>query len=108
MPFTFQERAFRSTMIHPSESQSLTSSVKGEVKKKHISFGWNFSCFAAHFKPLVLRQPKFTRVKEPTLLCRQVTQSINPNKTLIQLSYLEPRAALGKIYYHYHRVAGWA
>ena len=21
---------------------------KVEVKKKHISFGWNFSCFAAH------------------------------------------------------------
>jgi bifunctional DNA-binding transcriptional regulator/antitoxin component of YhaV-PrlF toxin-antitoxin module len=24
------------------------SSIKVEVKKKHISFGWNFSCFAAH------------------------------------------------------------
>jgi hypothetical protein len=24
------------------------SSIKGEVKKKHISFGWTFSCFAAH------------------------------------------------------------
>jgi hypothetical protein len=23
-------------------------SIKVEVKKKHISFGWNFSCFAAH------------------------------------------------------------
>jgi hypothetical protein len=23
-------------------------SIKGEVKKKHISFGWNFSCFSAH------------------------------------------------------------
>jgi hypothetical protein len=21
--------------------------IKGEVKKKHTSFGWNFSCFAA-------------------------------------------------------------
>ncbi len=26
----------------------LVCSIKGEVKKKHISFGWNFSCFAAH------------------------------------------------------------
>ena len=25
----------------------LISSIKGEVKKKHTSFGWNFSCFAA-------------------------------------------------------------
>jgi hypothetical protein len=24
------------------------SSIKGEVKKKHLSFGWNFSCFSAH------------------------------------------------------------
>jgi hypothetical protein len=22
--------------------------MKGAVKKKHISFGWNFSCFAVH------------------------------------------------------------
>src|SRR6267142_2773726 len=29
-------------------SACLISSIKGEVKKKHISFGWNFSCFAAH------------------------------------------------------------
>jgi hypothetical protein len=27
---------------------SLMSSIKGEVKKKHISCGWTFSCFAAH------------------------------------------------------------
>jgi hypothetical protein len=26
----------------------LISSVKGEVKKKHLSIGWSFSCFAAH------------------------------------------------------------
>ncbi len=26
----------------------LVGSIKVEVKKKHISFGWNFSCFAAH------------------------------------------------------------
>jgi len=26
----------------------LTSSIKGKVKKKHISVGWDFSCFAAH------------------------------------------------------------
>jgi len=24
------------------------SSIKVEVKKKHVSFGWSFSCFAAH------------------------------------------------------------
>jgi len=28
--------------------QLLVSSIKGEVKKKHLSDGWNFSCFAAH------------------------------------------------------------
>ncbi len=28
--------------------QLLVSSIKVEVKKKHISCGWNFSCFAAH------------------------------------------------------------
>src|SRR5580704_12047947 len=27
---------------------SLMSSIKGEVKKKHISFGWSFFCFSAH------------------------------------------------------------
>jgi membrane protease YdiL (CAAX protease family) len=26
----------------------LVSSIKVEVKKKHISLGWNFACFAAH------------------------------------------------------------
>jgi hypothetical protein len=26
----------------------LESSLKGEVKKKHNSNGWSFSCFAAH------------------------------------------------------------
>jgi hypothetical protein len=26
----------------------LRSSIKVGVKKKHISFGWSFSCFAAH------------------------------------------------------------
>jgi uncharacterized membrane protein len=29
-------------------SRLLISSIKGEVKKKHISFGWTFSCFSAH------------------------------------------------------------
>jgi hypothetical protein len=24
------------------------SSIRGEVKKKHFSAGWKFSCFAAH------------------------------------------------------------
>ena len=28
--------------------RGLVSSIKGEVKKKHISLGWNFSCFSAH------------------------------------------------------------
>jgi hypothetical protein len=29
-------------------SEFLDRSIKVEVKKKHISCGWNFSCFAAH------------------------------------------------------------
>ena len=29
-------------------TQVLISSIKGEVKKKHISNGWTFSWFAAH------------------------------------------------------------
>jgi hypothetical protein len=24
------------------------TAIKGEVKKKHVSFGWKFSSFAAH------------------------------------------------------------
>jgi len=32
----------------PAFSSHLISSIKEEVKKKHISFGWNFSCFSAH------------------------------------------------------------
>jgi hypothetical protein len=28
--------------------QLLICSIKAEVKKKHISFGWKFSCFSAH------------------------------------------------------------
>jgi hypothetical protein len=30
------------------ERYALRRSIKVEVKKKHISRGWNFSCFAAH------------------------------------------------------------
>jgi hypothetical protein len=30
---------------HPA---GVAKAIKVEVKKKHISFGWNFSCFAAH------------------------------------------------------------
>jgi hypothetical protein len=30
-----------------SRGQRLVSSIKVEVKKKHVPFGWNFSCFAA-------------------------------------------------------------
>ena len=31
-----------------SDSTCLISSIKVEVKKKHLSCGWSFSCFAAH------------------------------------------------------------
>jgi hypothetical protein len=33
---------------HLSCCQPLVSSIKVEVKKKHLSSGRNFSCFAAH------------------------------------------------------------
>jgi hypothetical protein len=32
-----------------------TTSLKGEVKKKHNANGWSFSCFAAH----LLKQERF-------------------------------------------------
>jgi hypothetical protein len=32
----------------PGLDRSIKGSIKGEVKKKHISCGWTFSCFAAH------------------------------------------------------------
>src|ERR1700693_2256280 len=38
----------------PFYDKLLVSSIKGEVKKKHFSFGWNFSCFSAHSIELVL------------------------------------------------------
>ena len=31
-----------------SWSTRLVSSIKGEVKKKHVCNGWPFPCFAAH------------------------------------------------------------
>jgi hypothetical protein len=31
-----------------SNSTCLVGSIKGKVKKKHFSRGWNFSTFAAH------------------------------------------------------------
>ena len=34
--------------VDQNKSKLLVSSIKGEVKKKHISVGWTFSCFAAH------------------------------------------------------------
>jgi hypothetical protein len=34
--------------IASATGQLLISSIKEEVKKKHISFGRNFSCFSAH------------------------------------------------------------
>jgi hypothetical protein len=34
--------------------QVLVSSIKEEVKKKHISSGWSFSCFSAHLIELDL------------------------------------------------------
>jgi hypothetical protein len=37
-----------------SSAQLLISSIKAEVKKKHFSCGWNFSCFSAHSIELVL------------------------------------------------------
>jgi hypothetical protein len=33
----------------PAFSSHLISSIKVEVKKKHLCNGWRFSCFAAHF-----------------------------------------------------------
>ena len=35
-------------VIDGPRGQVPVSSIKGEVKKKHLSDGWNFSCFAAH------------------------------------------------------------
>jgi hypothetical protein len=32
-----------------SQTKVLVSSIKGEVKKKHFSAGWTFSCFSAHW-----------------------------------------------------------
>jgi hypothetical protein len=32
-----------------NNTKVLISSIKGEVKKEHISNGWTFSCFAAHW-----------------------------------------------------------
>jgi hypothetical protein len=40
--------------IHSSRRLVPGSSIKVEVKEKHISFGWNFSCFAAHLIKLDL------------------------------------------------------
>jgi len=31
-----------------SPGKFYKGSIKVEVKRKHFSFGWNFSCFAAH------------------------------------------------------------
>jgi hypothetical protein len=39
-PFFVQRRVLAATCP--------ISSIKGEVKKKHFSAGWKFSCFAAH------------------------------------------------------------
>jgi hypothetical protein len=41
-------------MSNTKRSQRLGGSIKVEVKEKHISFGWNFSCFAAHLIKLDL------------------------------------------------------
>jgi hypothetical protein len=43
-PFTALGAAQRFEFLR----QLLISSIKGEVKKKHFSAGWRFSCFAAH------------------------------------------------------------
>jgi hypothetical protein len=34
--------------IAKTQTPLVIGSIKVEVKKKHISLGWNFSCFAAH------------------------------------------------------------
>jgi hypothetical protein len=36
-----------SPVTRKNSAQVLVSSIKGEVKKKHISFGRKFSCFSA-------------------------------------------------------------
>jgi hypothetical protein len=35
-------------IMHLRSVVVLISSIKVEVKQKHMFFGWNFSCFAAH------------------------------------------------------------
>jgi hypothetical protein len=40
---------WRTQSSQENNSQYLVSSIKVEVKKKHLSNGWRFSCFAAHF-----------------------------------------------------------
>jgi hypothetical protein len=47
-PPTFLEVGLLSPGFSHDRGQLLVSSIKGEVKKKHLSDGWNFSCFAAH------------------------------------------------------------
>jgi len=46
MPLIFL--SLSSKVTDRTHTKVLVSSIKGEVKKKHISFGWNFSCFSAH------------------------------------------------------------
>jgi hypothetical protein len=36
-------------IMHLRSVVVLISSIKGKVKKKNLSRGWNFSTFAAHF-----------------------------------------------------------
>src|ERR1035437_1218171 len=52
--------AIRSNLCH-----CLRSSIKGEVKKKYISCGWSFSCFAAHLieQDLFCPSVPWTRVR---------------------------------------------
>jgi hypothetical protein len=42
--FPFLDLQFASASIQ----QHLITSIKEEVKKKHFSLGWKFSCFSAH------------------------------------------------------------
>jgi hypothetical protein len=44
----FVQEGFGETRAAFPYSTCLISSIKEEVKKKHISFGRNFSCFSAH------------------------------------------------------------
>jgi hypothetical protein len=51
-PMTIRQLFYRlvSKGLIPNDRKhyQLVSSIKEEVKKKHLSLGWKFSCFSAH------------------------------------------------------------